>query len=61
MENNKELFKKYNEEKRNQNVVPEFNIVRFMDGFKKSVDYYNSYGLDKKNHEKKNPLAEKNL
>ena len=38
---------------------PQFDIIRFMDDFKKSVDFYNSYGLQPKS-DKKAPLGEKN-
>ena len=42
-------------------IDPQFDVIRFMDDFKRSVNFYNSYGLEKKTHNKMVvPLSEKN-
>ena len=28
------------------NSTPQFDMIKFLDTYKRSVDYYNSYGLD---------------
>ena len=39
-------FKKMEELKDHMNPVPEFDMIKFLDTYKRSVDFYNSYGLD---------------
>lgn len=68
MENNKTLFRQYNEERILGKTAPQVEMLRVLDSFKKSVDYFNSYGIDSaKDKDKgwgtgkeKKPLAEAN-
>ena len=59
MENKKDLYKQYHEEKANSKDVPQFDLIRFMESYNRSVSFYNSYGLDKKKSDK-TPLAPTN-
>ena len=61
MENERrDLYKKYNEERLNGKLVPEFNLMKFMDVYQRSVSFYNSFGLDEQRKAPKNVLGEKN-
>lgn len=46
MENNKDLYKEYREHKNRQEDVPSVDMFKVMENFKRSVNYYNSYGLN---------------
>lgn len=48
MENNKQLYTQYETQKRLEKDIPEFDLIKFMETYKKSVDFYNSYGFSKK-------------
>ena len=48
MENNKHLYAQYKHEKKNERAVPEFDLIKFMDVYKRNVDFYNSYGIKSK-------------
>ena len=39
--------------------APQVEMLKVMDSFKKSVDFYNSYGINSK-YENKRPLTEAN-
>ena len=60
MENNKELYAKYEHERKNERAVPEFDLIKYMENYKKNVDFYNSYGLKQNDHMSPNkiPLGE---
>lgn len=60
MENQRDLFRQYKEEKLNEKAVPEFDLIRFMDSYKRSINFYNSYGLDKKPVNPGKVLTDKN-
>lgn len=69
MENNKSLFRQYNEERVLGKTGPQIDMFKVMDSFKKSVDYFNSYGIetgkDKDNsklinNKEKKPLTDAN-
>lgn len=68
MQNNKSLFRQYNEERLLGKTAPQVDMMKVMDNFKKSVDYFNSYGIDStKDKDKpsvvtkdKKPLADAN-
>jgi hypothetical protein len=61
MENERrDLYKEYNEERLNGKLVPEFNLMKFMDVYQRSVSFYNSFGLDEQRKAPKNVLGEKN-
>ena len=63
MENQKKLFKEYQAEKESQKVVPEFDLVKYLQNYKRNVDFYNSYGLKPKPRDpfdSKRPLGENN-
>ena len=59
MENHKDLYQKFREESLNAKVVPQFDLMRFMDDYKRSVNFYNSYGLNDKSNTGK-ILAQRN-
>jgi hypothetical protein len=48
MKNNKELYTMYEKERENDRAVPEFNLIKFMEAYKRNVDFYNTYGLKPK-------------
>ena len=61
MENNKDLYQKYEQEKLKEKAVPEFDLIKFMENYKRNVDFFNSYGLKPKvGHAVKVPLGHSN-
>lgn len=62
------MFRQYNEERLLGKTAPQVDMMKVMDNFKKSVDYFNSYGIDStKDKDKlsvvakdKKPLADAN-
>jgi hypothetical protein len=59
MENSIDHFRKYHQERLINKSAPQVEMLRVMENLKRSVDFYNSYGLDFK-HEIKKPLNESN-
>lgn len=59
MENNKDLYKEFNEHKKREGDAPKVDMLKVMDNFKRSVNFYNSFGLNKDNNKSmgKAPLA----
>lgn len=45
MENNRELFQKYQEQKEQDRMTEYVHPMRVLETYRRSVDYYNSYGL----------------
>lgn len=45
MENSKDLYLRYNEERLTAKTVPQVNMHKVMDNYKRSVDFFNSYGI----------------
>lgn len=61
MENNKGMVLKFHEERLTAKTVPQVDMHKVMDTFKRSVDFFNSYGIaPKPTNEVKKPLAENN-
>lgn len=48
MQNQKKLYQEYENEKKDQKVVPEFDLVKHLENYKRNVDFYNSYGIKQK-------------
>ena len=51
MENKKELFQKYQEERTKDKTMFEVDRMAVLENFRKSVDFYNSFGLKNMNNE----------
>jgi hypothetical protein len=56
MENKVDRFHKYSEQRLIDKSAPRAEMFKVIENLKRSVDFYNSYGL-KPMHEKKKPLA----
>ena len=53
MDSTKDLYQKYHEHKKAQPDMFENNIIRNLESLRKSINNYNSYGLNKKNGSQK--------
>lgn len=61
MENNKNLLLKFHEERLTAKTAPQVDMHKVMDTYKRSVDFFNSFGIRPKvSNEIKKPLAENN-
>lgn len=62
MENSKDTYRKFNEQRLVDKAAPKVDMLKVMDTFRRGVDFYNSYGI--KGHDKagtcKKPLGEAN-
>ena len=52
MESTKDLYKKYHDHKQSEPEMFENNMMRNLESMRKSINNYNSYGLDKKQERK---------
>ncbi len=50
MENNKDLYKEFNQHKKRDGDAPKVDMFKVMDNFKRSVNFYNSFGLNNDNN-----------
>lgn len=52
MDSTKDLYQKYHEQKKSQPEMFENNMMRNLESLRKSINSYNSFGLDGKNDKK---------
>jgi hypothetical protein len=60
MENSKNLYRQFNEQRLIDKSAPNVDMFKVMDNLKKSVDFYNSFGISKASSNNKKPLGEAN-
>ena len=53
MSNTKDGFRYFNENRLNEKLVPEFNLMKFLENYKRGIDLYNSSGIKGKKAERK--------
>jgi len=59
MENSKDLYEQYNKQRLLGKEGPKVDMLKVMDNFKRSTDFFNNFGI-KNNGPVKKPLTEAN-
>lgn len=42
---NFELYKKYNEQRLSEKMVPSMDMMKVLENYRRSVDFYNNFGI----------------